>query len=180
MAKRVPASKIVEHSDMKTLLILRHAKSSWKDDQLADHDRPLNKRGKRDAPRMGKLLRDQGLVPELIISSTAKRARKTAAKVAKECGYESVIELAGELYQSSVIQYVHVLRSVPAHVQCVLIVGHNPEAAALLAQLTGCETRLPTGALAHVTLDVEGSKHLTEQERGELVRVYRPKELGNS
>ena len=56
---------------MKTLLVLRHAKSSWKDPGLADHDRPLNKRGKRDAPRMGRLLADEDLVPDLIVTSTA-------------------------------------------------------------------------------------------------------------
>ena len=68
---------------MKTLLILRHAKSSWNDENVLDHDRPLNKRGKRDAPRIGKLLYQSQLSPDLIISSTAKRARKTASKVAK-------------------------------------------------------------------------------------------------
>ena len=71
---------------MKTLLMLRHAKSSWKDGSLSDHDRPLNERGKRDAPRMGQILKEQALVPELIISSTAKRARKTAAKMAEAAG----------------------------------------------------------------------------------------------
>ena len=63
---------------MKTLLILRHAKSSWNNLDLPDYDRPLNKRGKRDAPRMGDFLRHQDLVPDLVISSTAKRAKKTA------------------------------------------------------------------------------------------------------
>ena len=62
---------------MKTLLILRHAKSSWKQPELTDHDRPLNKRGCRDAPRIGRLLREQQLVPDRIISSTAERARQT-------------------------------------------------------------------------------------------------------
>jgi phosphohistidine phosphatase len=61
---------------MKTLLIMRHAKSSWKDPDLSDHDRPLNKRGKHDAPRMGKLLKDEDLVPALIISSTAAKGQK--------------------------------------------------------------------------------------------------------
>lgn len=158
-------------------MILRHAKSSWKDEELADHDRPLNKRGKRDAPRMGKLLRDMELVPELIISSTAKRARKTASKVAKECGYEGVIELAGELYQAAPIQYIQVLQRVPDHVQCALVVGHNPEADSLLTQLTGHETHLPTSALAHITLDVETWEHMNERVPGRLVHVYRPKEL---
>ena len=72
---------------MKTLLILRHAKSSWNYPELSDYDRPLNKRGKRDAPRMGKFLREQKLTPDRILTSSAKRARRTASKVAKACGY---------------------------------------------------------------------------------------------
>jgi phosphohistidine phosphatase len=73
---------------MKSILILRHAKSSRKDPDLTDHDRPLNKRGKRDAPRMGRLLRKENLVPDIIISSTAMRARATAQAVAKASGYK--------------------------------------------------------------------------------------------
>ena len=76
---------------MKTLLVLRHAKSSWNDSALKDHERPLNDRGKRDAPRMGQLLNDHKLTPDLIISSTAKRARKTAKKVADSCGYQGEV-----------------------------------------------------------------------------------------
>jgi len=73
---------------MKSLLILRHAKSSWKHPELTDHDRPLNKRGKRDAPRMGKILRSEHLIPEAIISSTAARAHVTAEAVAKASRYK--------------------------------------------------------------------------------------------
>ncbi|HID69647.1 MAG TPA: hypothetical protein EYP35_04115 [Desulfobacterales bacterium] len=69
---------------MKHLLICRHAKSSWKDPSLADFDRPLNKRGKRDAPQMGKMLVSHGIFPDLIVSSPAKRAKKTALRLAKE------------------------------------------------------------------------------------------------
>ena len=83
---------------MKTLLLLRHAKSSWKHPELADHDRPLNKRGKRDAPSIGQLVSDKGLVPDLIMSSTAKRARKTARAVAKASGYKGKIELTPTFY----------------------------------------------------------------------------------
>ena len=72
---------------MKTLLLLRHAKSSWKDADLDDHDRPLNKRGKRDAPRMSQLIVQQDLVPELILSSTAKRAHKPVTHVSYGKGY---------------------------------------------------------------------------------------------
>ena len=71
---------------MKTLLILRHAKSSWQNNDLSDHDRPLNPRGQRDAPDVGKRLRNEGLIPDAVLSSTAKRARQTAEAVAEESG----------------------------------------------------------------------------------------------
>ena len=83
---------------MKTLLILRHAKSSWKQPGFADHDRPLNRRGNRDAPRVGLLLRRQALTPDLIVSSTAERARATAVQVAESVVYGSPVELDRQLY----------------------------------------------------------------------------------
>ncbi len=162
---------------MKTLLILRHAKSSWKDQHVSDHDRPLNKRGKRDAPRIGKLLHAAHLDPELIVSSTARRARKTAAKVAKQCGYQGVIELTGELYLAAPSQYLEVLRSVPDHIDRVMVVGHNPGAEELLALLTGHATHFSTAALAHVDLDIDSWSLLTNQTRGQLLDFWRPKEL---
>lgn len=78
-------------SKIKTLLILRHGKSSWKLPELADHDRPLNKRGKRDAPKIGNLLKEKDLVPDLIISSNAVRAEKTAKIVAKASKYKGKV-----------------------------------------------------------------------------------------
>jgi phosphohistidine phosphatase len=83
---------------MKTLLILRHAKSSWKDLELPDQDRPLNKRGRHDAPLMGKILRQEDLIPDLIESSTAFRAKKTAKLVAKACKYKGDIAFDNSLY----------------------------------------------------------------------------------
>ena len=83
---------------MKTLLIMRHAKSSWKEQDLPDHDRPLNKRGEKDAPRMGKLLKDEDLIPDLIMSSSAVRAKKTAELVVKTCKYKGKIVLNHSLY----------------------------------------------------------------------------------
>ena len=94
---------------MKTLLIMRHAKSSWKEQDLPDHDRPLNKRGKNDAPRMGKLLKDEDLVPDLIMSSTAVRAKKTAELVAKACKYKGKIVLNHSLYGAEPAAYLKIL-----------------------------------------------------------------------
>ncbi|MFZ0896282.1 MAG: histidine phosphatase family protein [Candidatus Nitrosopolaris sp.] len=83
---------------MKSVLVLRHVKSSWKHPELADHDRPLNKRGKLDAPLMGRLLKKKGLVPDNIISATAIRARATTEAVAKASGYKGEIFLDKSLY----------------------------------------------------------------------------------
>ncbi|MGB7661527.1 MAG: histidine phosphatase family protein [Nitrososphaeraceae archaeon] len=91
---------------MKTLLIMRHAKSSWKEQDLPDYDRPLNKRGKNDAPRMGKLLKDEDLVPDLIMSSTAVRAKKTAELVAKTRKYKGKIVLDRSLYGAEPAAYL--------------------------------------------------------------------------
>ena len=85
---------------MKTLLLLRHAKSSWKESSLTDHDRPLNDRGQRDAARMGQLLTDEDLLPDLILLSTATRARTTAELVAASSGFDGEIRLDGELYHA--------------------------------------------------------------------------------
>ena len=162
---------------MKTLLILRHAKSSWKHEDLADHDRPLNKRGKRDAPRMGVLLRDKQLVPELIISSTAKRARKTASKAARECEYQGVIELTGDLYLAPPSQYIQVLQNVPDHINRVMVVGHNPGAEDLVALLTNHAEHFPTAAMAHVQLSIDSWHELSAETTGKLVDLWLPREL---
>jgi phosphohistidine phosphatase len=159
---------------MKTLLILRHAKSSWKDEEVGDHDRPLNKRGKRDAPRMGERLKEADLQPELIISSTAKRARKTASKVAHQCGYQGVIELHGTLYLAPPGAYLEALRHVDDAIHRVMIVGHNPGLEQLLAMLTGQQVLLPTATLAHVELAVDHWSDLDTQTRGSLVQLWHP------
>lgn len=162
---------------MKTLLILRHAKSSWKDDSLPDHDRPLNKRGKQDAPRMGKLLQEKGLVPDLIISSTARRARKTAELVAEESGYEGEIQLERDLYAFEPAAYMEELAQIEDHYQIVMIVGHNPGLEELVEQLTGEFARLPTAALAQVNLPVSSWSDLDEETKGMLANLWRPKEI---
>lgn len=162
---------------MKTLLILRHAKSSWKDGKLHDHDRPLNKRGKRDAPRMGELLDQEDLVPDLIISSTAKRARKTAKAVAKACDYDGEVRLERNLYHGVPENYIYILRRLPKHYECVMVVGHNPSLEYLLEELTGNDEKMPTAALAQVTFKIKKWKQLNEDTEGKLVKLWRPREL---
>jgi phosphohistidine phosphatase len=167
---------------MKTLLILRHAKSSWKDESLPDHDRPLNKRGKQDAPRMGKLLRDEGLIPDLILSSDARRARATIELVAQECRYDGEIVFLRELYAAEPEAYLEALAQRGGDAASVMIVGHNPGLEELLEELTGERLPLPTAALAQVTLPIEhwselGANARDDMPQGKLVNLWRPKDL---
>jgi phosphohistidine phosphatase len=163
---------------MKTLLVLRHAKSSWGDPALDDHERPLNKRGQRDAPRMGKLVRDHGLTPELIISSDAVRARLTAEAVAEAAGYARDIRFEEALYAASPADILAVLRTVTTTTAgMVMIVGHNPGLEELVAQLTGEQRDLPTAALAHVALPIDRWRDLKASTRGRLLGLWQPKEI---
>lgn len=162
---------------MTTLLILRHAKSSWSNANLSDHERPLNSRGERDAPRMGELLQEQGLVPHLIITSSAERARATAELVAHSCHYQAKIEVTSDLYHADPPAYVARLQKVDDRHQRVLVVGHNPGLEALLKRLTGEAHRLPTAALAHVEMPLATWRELSETSRGKLKSLWRPKEL---
>ena len=111
---------------------------------LTDHDRPLNKRGKRDAPRMGEILRSEHLIPEAIISSTAARAHATAEAVAKASGYTGKIALNRSLYAAGPEAYLKVLHRLSNDSVRVLVVGHNPGLEELLENFTGKAQIMPT------------------------------------
>jgi phosphohistidine phosphatase len=162
---------------MKTLLILRHAKSSWKKPGLTDYDRPLNKRGKLDAPRMGELIREKALVPDLIISSSAKRACQTADRVAQACGYRNEVRLEDDLYLAYPDVIVRILKLLLDGLNSVMVVGHNPGVEELLRLSTGHEEVMPTAALAHIILPIRSWSEMNSQATGELVHLWRPKEL---
>jgi len=162
---------------MKTLLILRHAKSSWDDSSLDDHERPLNERGERDAPRMGALIRKQRLLPDLVISSDATRTRTTAAAMAAAAGYTGETLFDARLYHASTAEILSVLRDVPrADTGTVMIVGHNPGLEELIRHLTNQREDFPTAALAQITLPIDEWSELASSTRGTLVGLWRPKE----
>lgn len=163
---------------MKTLLLLRHAKSSWKEPDMDDHDRPLNKRGKRDAPRMGELLKEEALLPDLIVSSSARRARKTAEHVMHASGYRGETRTTGQLYHASRDQLRSFIAALPDSFVRVMLVGHNPEFEELLESLVGIYTPLSTATLAQVELPIENWRDLTNIEHGQLIKVWQPRELG--
>lgn len=162
---------------MKTLLLLRHAKSSWANDRLSDYERPLNDRGRHDAPRMGELLRKQGLLPDLIVSSSAKRAATTAELVAISTSYDGDIRYTERLYLAEPETYIALARQVPDDCGIVLMVGHNPGIEELLERLTGQAERMPTAALACIELPIAGWSDLKTEKQYPLREVWRPKEL---
>ena len=162
---------------MKTLLILRHAKSSWNHPELSDYDRPLNKRGKRDAPRMGKHLRQEGLTPDRILTSSAKRARKTANKVAKGCGYKGKVKKLDAFYDTVAGVFYETLQTLPDKYQRVMVVGHNPTMEQLVRSLTGQYREMPTAALAHIELPIQRWEALNLNTEGILINLWTPKTL---
>jgi phosphohistidine phosphatase len=165
------------NSYMKILLILRHAKSSWKHAELPDFDRPLNKRGKRDALRMGELLRQADLLPDLILSSSAQRARQTTQAVVDSSGFGGEVRWLDSLYAAPPESYLEALRGVDDSLQRVMVVGHNPGLEELLEELTGEAETLPTAGLAQVALSIPSWSQLDEGVSGKLVQVWLPRQL---
>ncbi len=162
---------------MKTLLILRHAKSRWKDREQSDHDRSLNKRGKRDAPRMGRLAAEHGLRPDLVLSSTAKRARVTAEAVASEAAYPGTVQLERRLYLANPSEIIEVIRESAGDAATVMVVGHNPGLEELVARFGGAGEPLPTAALAEIHLEIPAWSGLTLQSPATLANLWRPRDL---
>lgn len=148
---------------MKSVLLLRHAKSDWGDQNLADFDRPLTGRGLKDAPGMGQVLADLDFRPDKILSSPARRARQTAELLAEACDYKQSIEWHKSFYEGGCDDLLSALRRLPASLERVMLVGHNPameETATTL--LAGAETqeqenlaiRMPTAALVCLDLPI--------------------------
>lgn len=160
----------------KTLLLLRHAKSDWEDPELADHDRPLNKRGRRDAPRVGQLLVTTARLPQVIYCSTAQRARSTAELLIEAAQYTGPIDFRAQLYLAAPPAYIEVLSGTDDSCSTALAIGHNPGLEQLLTLLTGVSTSLPTAALAEIQLDVERWTDLRPLRCGKLIEIWRPKE----
>ena len=161
---------------MKTLLLMRHAKSSWDQDELTDFERPLNHRGQKDAPRMGRFLKQQNLIPDLIISSTAVRAATTATIVARMSGYEKGIHLTPALYESSLQDFLGVLEQIPDEVNSVLLVSHNPMLEEVTEYFSGSYSELPTAAIVHCQGEINSWSEIVEK-RNLLIKIYSPKSL---
>ena len=134
------------------LILLRHAKSDWPD--VPDRDRPLAKRGRRDAPVIGRWLRDHGYLPEAVICSAARRTRQTWDLIAPELGGAPRVTFEPRAYAASAQTLLYLVRELPAACQAALLIGHNPGIADLAAALTQppdadvAPLRFPTAAVA--------------------------------
>jgi phosphohistidine phosphatase len=161
---------------MKRLFILRHAKSSWTDIDLADFDRPLNERGLDAAPFMGRYLAEEGHMPDAIVSSPAKRARETAELVKEHSGFEPEIGFDERIYEASPNTLREVASELPDTADSAMIVGHNPGIEGFIRHLTGQIEPMPTAALAVIELDIDSWGKI-DHLSGRVVAVIRPKEL---
>ena len=162
---------------MKTLLLLRHGKSNWTDTSLADHDRPLKKRGREAANRMGQLIRELDLAPDHILTSSAVRATVTAQLAATAAKFDGEVEAVPVLYHADPSAFAAIVSRVPHRFDRVLVVGHNPGLEDWLDRLIGHVETFPTAALAHVELSVDSWLDLSLNTRGTLRGLWRPKEI---
>jgi len=161
---------------MKTLLLMRHAKSSWDEAGLADFDRPLNDRGRRAAPFMGEVLRREGLVPDVIVSSPAERARQTTDSVVAAGDFDRRIVFDENIYEASANALRQVAERLEESAGSAMLVGHNPGMEDFIRYLTGEIEPMPTAAVAVISLEVETWADVTGR-CGRLEMVLRPRDL---
>jgi phosphohistidine phosphatase len=164
---------------MKTLFILRHAKSSWKDDSLKDFDRPLNSRGRKAAELIGTLMRKEKLTPDLVLSSPAVRARETIEIVMKTARLSAELRYDQRIYEAGPLRLLEVISQIEEDKSSVLLVGHNPGLEELLQVLTGSAEHIATGTLGKI--DLKASKwSKTLEDKGSLDWLVKAKELDQS
>ena len=162
---------------MKKLLLMRHAKSSWDDSDIPDQMRPIKKKGRKDAERMGKLLKSKKLEPDLILSSTALRAKETAEIVAETCKCKKEIVFLDSLYMAEPSDILHAIEKNAKDKKTIMIVGHNPGLEAFLQIANGKVESLPTASIAYLTASIDQWSELGKGDNVKLKKLWRPKDL---
>ncbi len=168
--------------DSFTVCLMRHAKSDWNDAALSDHDRPLNQRGRRDAPRMAKWLANRGCLPEVILGSTAVRVRETIDCLLGVWNHEPLVLLSPSLYLSTptticehiVSESINADGTRPA---CVLVIAHNPGMEHLVSQWSGSAVHMATAAVAIFKCHPIGPEDVFSPRVRHMVEFMRPKLL---
>jgi len=159
---------------MKSLIVLRHGKSD-QPGGVADFDRPLAGRGKREAVRTGEVFAERDLIPDLIVTSTANRANTTAGLVAEGCGYSGDIVPTDDLYLPTMAEILATVQNIPEEHARVIIVGHNPGFGMFASKFGSGVDHFPTCAWAHIGFDVESWGEVTNTTRSEGLDYWYPK-----
>ncbi len=159
---------------MKTLLLMRHAKSSWKNSDLADHERPLKKRGRKDSAIMAKLLKKKDLLPDMILSSSAVRATETMEVILDTVKIKGKTKSKDVLYMAEPDTIIEKINSVPDEVERLMLIGHNPGLESLVQILGDKVESLPTAAIAIIILPINAWSELSTETEGELANLWIP------
>jgi phosphohistidine phosphatase len=162
---------------MKTLLLLRHAKTSLTDPMLSDNIRPLTYQGKKDVSIIGSILKNKNLIPDIIICSTAKRAVETSKLIAEYVNYHNEIHLSKVLYQTTAKDYINVISEIPDKNNIVLLVGHNPILETLVEIITNELRIMKTCSLVHIVLSINSWVELKTPTKGKLIELFDIKSL---
>ena len=168
---------------MKTLYVLRHAKSDWGDESLPDFERPLNHRGRKAAKAVGEEMADRGIRPDLVIASPAARAKETVERVLEGYGEDLAVTEDRRIYEAGAGTLLEIIESSPDDAEHLMIVGHNPAFQQLVVALTEPSAlreeaagKFPTGALAEIRFDVDRWSDLAPGT-GRLEDLIKPRDL---
>ncbi|MFA6196344.1 MAG: histidine phosphatase family protein [Sulfurimonas sp.] len=159
---------------MKKVYLIRHAKSSWKDSSQDDFERPLNKRGKSDAPLMGSKLKDRKIVPDIIYSSPALRAKTTAEIIARKIGFEKEIVFKKDIYEASASTLHKILTKIDDNNSVVFLFGHNPSLNELVEKYINFNENIPTCGVVEIEFDCDSWEDISV-ENARLVLFDYPK-----
>lgn len=162
---------------MKTLLLMRHAKSSWANEGTPDFQRPLNSRGERDAPRIGKWIQKSGYRPEKLLSSSSVRTRETAALVLPELKPAPSVEFFDDLYHADVPTLTGVIQRADPQIEMLMVLAHNPGMEQMISSLKGQFEELPTSGLAVFQLDILGWDTFHANTPVKLLACVTPRDL---
>jgi phosphohistidine phosphatase len=161
---------------MRTLYLLRHAKSSWADESMRDFDRPLANRGREACATIGEFIKEKGIEFDLVLVSTAVRTRETIELVKERAGFRSEVRYDERIYEATTSQLLEVMSQVDDDRESVLLVGHNPGIEDLLALLTGQHVQVTTATFTKININAP-SWSANLGHNGTLDWIVRPKEL---
>ncbi|EDZ61473.1 phosphoglycerate mutase [Sulfurimonas gotlandica GD1] len=159
---------------MKRLFVIRHAKSSWKDMTLSDFNRPLNKRGSADAPLMGKRLKERDVMPDIILSSPAQRAKTTAEIIASKVNYSKEIVFNDDIYASTEMSLHKIIKNTNDKHKTLFLFGHNPDLNMFVEEYVDFDENIVTCGVVEIEFDCKSWKDIS-RKKAKLISFDYPK-----